>query len=106
MVSTTGLRMGRTGSKRPQLCLAETLAVPSESLAGWEARADLLFRPRFLPRAAAPLSVPVRARDETAALRAAKSSLQYCAWPSFAPRSIAPGTISRDQGKLGDVAYP
>ena len=94
MVSTTGLKMGRTGSKRPQLCLAETLAAPSPSPVGLDARADLLLRLRFLPRAAAPLSVLARARDETAALSPAKRSLQYCVWPSFAPRSMAPGQVS------------
>src|SRR5215472_9516249 len=94
MVSTTGLRRGRTGSSRPQLSLAETLAAPSPSPAGFAAWADLLLRLRFLPRAAAPLSVLARARVETADLSEAKRSLQYCVWPSFAPRSMAPECVS------------
>lgn len=78
-----------SGSRIPQSCLEEALVASSVSLVTFETAAALPFLPFFLPFPAPAVS-GWRALDDTAALRPAKRSLQYCVWPSLAPFSIGP----------------
>lgn len=61
----------------------------SVSLVTFETAAALPFFPFFLPFPA-PAASGWRAFDDTAALRPAKRSLQYCVCPSLAPFSMGP----------------
>lgn len=77
------------GSRIPQSCLEAALVASSVSLVTLDTAAALPFFPFFLPFPA-PAASGWRAFDETAALRPAKRSLQYCVCPSLAPFSMGP----------------
>ncbi|KAH6607740.1 hypothetical protein Trco_004053 [Trichoderma cornu-damae] len=88
-MSTTGSRIARAGSNKPQFASSFLARAAASMVSGgdWSA---LLFLPFFLGFAAPFPLVDDRGRVDTAAFKAANRSLQYSAWPSLTFFSMVP----------------